>query len=74
MTTPSAQRAWAATGKTPDFDPAQRAFYYVRVIEIPTPTFLAYDRKFYGLRDEMPEDATYFSQERAITSPIWYTP
>ncbi|MBZ2168642.1 DUF3604 domain-containing protein [Marinobacter sp. F4216] len=58
----------------PDFDPDRRAFYYVRVIEIPTPTFLAYDRKFYGLKDEMPEDATYVSQERAITSPIWYTP
>ncbi len=59
--------------KDPDFDPRQRAFYYVRVIEIPTPTFLAYDRKFYRIED-MPDDATLVSQERAITSPIWYTP
>lgn len=57
----------------PDFDPGLRAFYYVRVIEIPTPTFLAYDRKFYDVK-EMPSDATLTSQERAITSPIWYTP
>ena len=60
--------------KDPEFDPAQRAFYYVRVLEIPTPTFLAYDRKFYKLKDVMPRDAAYVSQERAITSPIWYTP
>jgi hypothetical protein len=59
--------------KDPDFDPKQRAFYYVRVIEIPTPTFLAYDRRFYGIKD-MPKNATLVSQERAITSPIWYTP
>jgi len=60
--------------KDPEFNPGQRAFYYFRVIEIPTPTFLAYDRKFYELKDVMPKDATYFSQERAVTSPIWYTP
>jgi hypothetical protein len=57
----------------PDFDPQQRAFYYVRVIEIPTPTFLAYDRKFYDIKD-MPDDLTFTSQERAITSPVWYNP
>jgi len=56
----------------PDFDPEQRAFYYARVLEIPTPTWQAYDSKFYGV--EMPDTVTMKSQERAYTSPIWYTP
>lgn len=59
----------------PDFDPEERAFYYIRVIEIPTPSWLAYDRVHFG--DEMPElpdDAVWVQQERAYTSPIWYTP
>ncbi|WP_186480057.1 DUF3604 domain-containing protein [Synechococcus sp. NOUM97013] len=60
--------------KDPAFDPSQKAFYYVRVIEIPTPTWLAYDRKNYNLYDEMPATAPYTSQERAYTSPIWYNP
>ncbi len=54
----------------PDFDAAQRAVYYVRVLEIPTPTWLAYDRAFYGI--ELPGDAVLVHQERAYTSPIWY--
>jgi hypothetical protein len=58
----------------PDFDPAKRAFYYVRVLEIPTPTWLAYDKAFYGDRIELPDDAVMVHQERAYTSPIWYTP
>jgi len=58
----------------PDFDPDEQAFYYVRVLEIPTPRWLAYDRKNYDLYDVMPEDATYTSQERAYSSPIWYNP
>ena len=58
----------------PSFDPAQKAFYYVRVMEIPTPTWLAYDRKNFNLYDEMPAKAPYTSQERAYTSPIWYNP
>ena len=58
----------------PDFDPAQNAFYYARVMEIPTPRWLAYDRKNYDLYDEMPEDVRYSSQERAYSSPIWYSP
>ena len=58
----------------PDFDPGEQAFYYVRVLEIPTPRWLAYDRKNYDLYDVMPEDATYTSQERAYSSPIWYNP
>jgi hypothetical protein len=58
----------------PSFDPSQKAFYYVRVLEIPTPTWLAYDRKNFNLYDEMPDKAPYTSQERAYTSPIWYNP
>ncbi|HEX5939191.1 MAG TPA: DUF3604 domain-containing protein [Dehalococcoidia bacterium] len=56
----------------PDFDPAQRAFYYGRVLEIPTPRWTAYDAKYFGI--EMPEGATVKMQERAYTSPIWYAP
>jgi hypothetical protein len=57
----------------PEFDPAQRAYYYVRVLEIPTPSWLAYDEAFYGNLD-LPEDAVMVQQDRAYTSPIWYTP
>ncbi len=56
----------------PDFDPEQHAFYYARVIEIPTPTWVAKDVAFFGV--EAPEDATLVHQERAYTSPVWYTP
>jgi len=58
--------------KDPDFDPGQRAFYYVRVIEIPTPRWTAYDAKRFGI--QMPEEVTMTVQDRAYTSPIWYTP
>jgi hypothetical protein len=61
--------------KDPDFDPKQRAFYYVRAIEIPTPSWVAYDLKVFG--GKMPKGATNANlmlQERAYTSPIWYTP
>ena len=58
--------------KDPKFDPKQRAFYYVRVIEIPTPRWTAYDAKRFGIT--MPEEVTMTVQERAYTSPIWYTP
>ncbi|MHC4842915.1 MAG: DUF3604 domain-containing protein [Planctomycetota bacterium] len=56
----------------PDFDPKLRAFYYARVIEIPTPRWTAYDALRFGI--EMPEDVPMTTQERAYTSPIWYTP
>jgi hypothetical protein len=56
----------------PDFDPAERAFYYVRVIEIPTPRWTAFDAKFFDI--DMPEDTVMKLQERAYTSPIWYSP
>lgn len=56
----------------PDFNAKQSAFYYVRVIEIPTPRWTAYDAKFYNV--EMPEGTAMTVQDRAYTSPIWYTP
>jgi len=62
----------ATVWSDPDFNAAQRAFYYVRVIEIPTPRWTAYDKKFFG--NEMPEKSEMVTQERAYTSPIWYTP
>jgi len=61
----------AAHWEDPDFDPTERAFYYVRVLEIPTPSWLAYDEAFYGPLD-LPSDAVMVQQERAYTSPIWY--
>ena len=56
----------------PDFDPAQKAFYYARVLEIPTPRWSTYDAFRYGV--DLPEGAPTSTQERAYTSPIWYTP
>jgi hypothetical protein len=56
----------------PDFDPALKAVYYVRVLEIPTPRWTLYDKVRYG--DEMPETVPLVHQERGFTSPIWYTP
>jgi hypothetical protein len=60
------------TWTDPDFNPEQRAFYYARVIEIPTPRWTAYDAV--RLNAKVPEDATLIGQERAYTSPIWYAP
>ncbi|MGI9570680.1 MAG: DUF3604 domain-containing protein, partial [Desulfobulbia bacterium] len=56
----------------PDFDAEEHAFYYVRVIEIPTPRWTAFDAKVFGVN--MPDDMPMELQERAYTSPIWYTP
>ena len=56
----------------PDFDPAQHAFYYARVIEIPTPRWSTYDAVRFN--EEIPEGVPQTTQERAYTSPIWYTP
>jgi hypothetical protein len=62
----------AAYWKDPQFDAKQRAFYYVRVIQIPTPRWTAYDQKRFGIKmaDNVPMTVT----DRAYTSPIWYTP
>ncbi|MDW4551282.1 DUF3604 domain-containing protein [Defluviimonas sp. D31] len=56
----------------PDFDPALRAFYYARVIEIPTPRWTAYDAVKFNL--DLPENIPLKIQERAYSSPIWYGP
>lgn len=56
----------------PDFDPREQAFYYVRILEIPTPIWYLYDKVRLGA--ELPEGVPLTHQERAYTSPIWYTP
>jgi len=56
----------------PDFDPSQKAFYYARVIEIPTPRWSTYDAFRFGI--PIPKGAPVSTQERAYTSPIWYSP
>ncbi|KPK51999.1 MAG: hypothetical protein AMS22_09970 [Thiotrichales bacterium SG8_50] len=58
--------------KDPAFDPKQRAFYYIRVLEIPTPRWTTYDAAFFSV--DLPKDVPASQQERAYTSPIWYTP
>ena len=52
----------------PDFDPSQRAFYYVRVLEIPKPSWQAYDAKYYGV--QMSDEVPMTVQDRAYTSPL----
>jgi len=58
--------------RDPAFDPKERAFYYVRVIEIPTPRWTTYDAKIFKVK--LPEGAPTSIQDRSYTSPIWYTP
>jgi hypothetical protein len=61
-----------ASWTDPDFDPSAKSFYYTRVIEIPTPRWTAYDEVRFGIK--MAPEVTRVLQERAYTSPIWYTP
>ena len=61
-----------AVWQDPDFDPEQAAVYYARVIEIPTPRWVLYDKVRLGAK--VPEGVDLIHQERAYTSPIWYTP
>ncbi len=56
----------------PDFNPDLSAFYYVRVLEISTPRWVSFDAERFGA--DIPKDAVLTQQERAYTSPIWYTP
>ena len=65
---PGLQAFW----EDPKFDPKLRAFYYVRVIEIPTPRWTTYDAKIFKV--PLPKDVPAAIQNRAYTSPIWYTP
>jgi len=65
---PELQVVWT----DPDFDPALRAFYYVRVLEIPTPRWPVYDRLQSGA--ELTEDMELVAQERGYSSPVWYSP
>ena len=62
----------SAYWQDPDFDPEQRAFYYVRVLEIPVPRWTTYDAAFFGI--ERPDSVPATTQDRACSSPIWYTP
>ena len=57
----------------PDFRPEEYAFYYVRVLEIPTPRWTAYDAARYRIGD-IPEHIPMVTRERAYSSPIWYSP
>lgn len=56
----------------PAFDPDQQAFYYVRAIEIPTPRWTTRDAKVFDVA--LPEGVPTSIQERAYSTPIWYTP
>jgi len=56
----------------PEFDSEQRAFYYARVIQIPTPRWTTYDAKYFGAVIDPRAPKTI--QDRAYSSPIWYTP
>lgn len=56
----------------PEFDPAVRSFYYLRVLEIPTPRWTAYDAVRFKLK--LPPEVQVKQQERAYTSAIWYNP
>ena len=58
--------------RDPDFDPKRKAFYYARVLEIPTPRWPAYDAARYHTK--LTADVTAKAQQRAYTSPIWYNP
>ena len=56
----------------PNFDASERAFYYVRVLEIPRPRWTTVDAAYFGV--DLPDEAPRSIQDRAYTSPIWYTP
>ena len=67
-----ARTTLSAVWSDPEFDPKQRAFYYVRVLEIPTPSWVNYDMVRFKLKLDPAIPLT--QQERGYTSPIWYKP
>ena len=69
---PPATEPQLAAPERPDFDAAQRSLYYARVLEIPTPRWVLYDKLRFDT--EIPEESLLVGQERGCTSPIWYTP
>ena len=62
----------STTWRDPDFNGSEPAVYYVRVLQIPTPRWTVFDAKFY--QQELPQDSPLVIEERAYSSPIWYTP
>jgi hypothetical protein len=62
----------STTWTDPNFDPTEKAFYYVRVLEIPTPRWTVFDEVRFGIK--MAKEVSRILQERAYSSPIWYTP
>ena len=64
--------ALSTVWRDPDFDPNERAFYYLRVLEIPTPRWPTYDSVRFD--EPLPEQIQRVTQERAYTSAIWYDP
>ena len=65
----------AVVWQDPDFNKDELAFYYLRVLEIPTPRWTAYDAKFFNIPfEDIPDEVPMVTQERAYTSPIWYGP
>ena len=73
ISTPSAAPSLATAWTDPSFNPEEAAFYYVRVIQIPTPRWTTYDAEFFDL-EEIQQTPPAAIQERAYSSPIWYTP
>jgi hypothetical protein len=64
--------ALATVWRDPEFDPKARAFYYVRVLEIPTPRWIVFDAVRFG--SKITPEMQPIVQERAYSSPIWYAP
>ena len=62
----------AVVWRDPEFDPQEEAFYYVRVLEIPVPRWSTKDAVYFDV--EVPEGIPFSIQDRAYSSPIWYTP
>ena len=62
----------SAAWTDPDFDPSLACVYYARILEIPTPRWSTYDAVQHG--KPLPDNVPASVQQRAWTSPVWYTP